>query len=60
MSKDTLVFPSLTYGNETWVPAKRDKSKIQTVEMRVKDCTTRDRIDNDDVRNAFNIYSLNQ
>lgn len=59
----TMVVPILTYGSETWVPSKLDRSKIQAAEMRflrrVKGCTRLDRIRNDDVRNALNIYNLN-
>lgn len=51
-----MVVSNLMDGGETWVPAKRDKFKVQAAEIRclirVKDSTIVGRISNDGVQNA--------
>jgi hypothetical protein len=60
----TMAVPSVIYGSETWVDLKRNKSRIQSAEMRflrrVKGCTLRDQIRNDDIRRELDIFSLNR
>ncbi|KAJ4429720.1 hypothetical protein ANN_21924 [Periplaneta americana] len=59
----TMAVPVLTYGSESWIIKERDKSKLQTAEMRclrrVKGCTRRDLIRNEDIRKELNIYNRN-
>ncbi|KAJ4438429.1 hypothetical protein ANN_14374 [Periplaneta americana] len=59
----TMALPVLTYGSESWIIKERDKSKLQAAEMRflrrVKGCTRRDLIRNEDIRKELNIYNIN-
>lgn len=59
----TMAVPVLTYGSESWIIKERDKSKLQAAEMRflrrVKGCTRRDLIRNEDIRKELNIYNIN-
>ncbi|KAJ4432143.1 hypothetical protein ANN_20759, partial [Periplaneta americana] len=60
----TMAVPVLTYGSESWIIKERDKSKLQAAEMRflrrVKGCTRRDLIRNEDIRKELDIYNINE
>lgn len=60
----TMAVPILTYGSESWVVKETDKRKLQAAEMRflrkVKGCTRRDQIRNEDIRQELGIYNLNE
>ena len=59
----TMAVPSLMFGRETWVNTTRNQSKIQSAEMkflRVKGCSRRDQIRNENIRAELNIFALNQ
>lgn len=60
----TIYRPTLTYGAETWVLTKEQRSKIQATEMkflrRVKGITRMDRIRNETVRDELNITSVQE
>ena len=60
----TMAVPLILYGSESWIERKRDKSNIQSAEMRflrtVKGCTRRDHIKNDDIREELGIFNLNE
>ncbi|KAJ4428996.1 hypothetical protein ANN_25992 [Periplaneta americana] len=59
-----MAVPVLTYGSKSWIIKERDKSKLQAAEMRflrrVKGCTRRDLIRNEDIRKELNIYNINE
>ena len=60
----TMAVPVLMYGSESWINTKKGDSKIQAAEMRflrrVKGCTRRDLVRNEDVRNELNVYAINE
>ncbi|XP_073991824.1 uncharacterized protein [Rhodnius prolixus] len=59
-----MAVPLLTYGSESWVTRAKDKSNLQSAEMRflrrVKGCTKRERIRNVDIREELDIYNINE
>lgn len=58
----TIFKPILTYGQETWIPSERTRSRIQAIEMRflrrILNITRRDRIRNAIVREQLGVESL--
>ena len=60
----TMAVPVLLYGSESWITKQRDKSNIQSAELRflrrVKGCTRKDRKTNEDMWEESNIYNLNE
>lgn len=56
---NTVFRPILTYGSESWILSRQQKSKIQAVEMKylraVKGVTRRDRIRNEVIREELSI-----
>lgn len=59
-----MAVPVLMFGSESWILQERDRSKIQSAEMkflrRVKGCTKMDQIRNEDIREELNIYSIHE
>jgi hypothetical protein len=55
-----FALPTLTYGNETWILAKRSVRSIESAELKflryVKRCTRPDKISNHDVRSELGTY----
>ena len=51
---EVVAKPSLLYGSETWVPTKRDMSRLEAAEMRflrsVTGYTRLDKIRSEDIR----------
>lgn len=58
----TIYRPILTYGSETWVLTKKNKSRLQAIEMKylrgVKGITRRDKARNIDVREELQVESI--
>lgn len=57
-----MAMPVLTYGSETWTLTKSNRQRIQPVEMkfcerRVRGCTLRDQIKNEDIQAELNPYA---
>ena len=54
--------PTLLYGSETWVPTKRDMTRLEAAEMRflrsVKSYTRLDKIRNEVIRKEFEISGI--
>jgi hypothetical protein len=59
----TMATPVLTYGCESWVPSRKDNSRMQATEIkflrRVKGITKVGRVMNEDVRKELEIYAMN-
>ena len=57
-----MAVPVLFYGSETWVPAKKTYDQYTSIGdeilQPVTECTRRDRLCNEDIRKAVNVFNI--